>query len=107
MILQVPELWIAAVAAIIPLLTALAVRKEGTNATRALIAVAASATLAVVETAIGDGATVEGYLSTFVTVLITQLVSYSAVLAPLFRINETVFPTVGIGGGDQGGMSAG
>ena len=106
MIYEIPDLWVAAVAAIIPLISAFAVRKEGANATRALIAVAASAVLAVVETAIGDGATLEAYASLFVTVLVTQFVSYAAVLGPLLNINDIVFPNVGIGG-EPPSMSAG
>ncbi len=109
MIYELPDLWVPAVAALIPLLTAAAVRQDGSNRTRALVAVGATALLAIVSVATGDGATVEQYAATFTTALVTELAAYMALWSPIFEVNDKVLPDVGIGGDsdDTGGMSAG
>lgn len=107
-IVTLPALWVPIISAFIPLIAALAVRQDGSNAIRALIAVIASAAIAVIDVVTGSGATVNELLSTFGTALAVELVFYAAIWGPIVGINN-IAPNVGIGGAgaDTPGMSAG
>lgn len=95
--LVLPEVWVPVVAAFVPILSALAVKPEGSNWVRAAISIAAVAVLAVV-TQVTDsvpGDTVEGLVSTFLVSLVTAISSYTALWQHL-GVNSTVAPRVGV-----------
>lgn len=102
-VFQLPELWVPVAAAFIPLLSALAVKADGASAVRALIAIAATGVLAVVNVLVDDTPdTWESLLATFLTAAVTMLASYEAVWQHL-GINHRVLADKGLTAGGNGG----
>jgi hypothetical protein len=93
-----PDIWVAVIAALIPLLSSLAVRPEGSNLQRAAVAFVAAAVLAVVNQLVDDQAdTWESLLSAFAVAVIAQATAYITLWKNL-GANDRIAPTVGIGG---------
>ncbi len=99
-LITLPEVWVLPIGAIISLLVGLGTPADAENKTRALIAVVASAGVAVLEQIIAESFTVQGLGTTFATVFVTQLVAYVGAWTH-FNVNDR-----GVGARD-GAMSAG
>lgn len=93
-LIVLPDVWVPVVAAFIPLLTAFAVKREGSSATRALVAAVAVVILAVVEQITANDFTLEGLVSTGLIAAITQATWYLTIFKPLFNVNERAPDTV-------------
>lgn len=81
---QIPDVWMPLAAALLPILSGLAVRSDGQNWIRALIALVASGVLAVVET-LNDGQpdTWETLAVTFLIAVVTFVGSYEGLMRHL------------------------
>lgn len=93
------SVWVPVFSALIPILSALAVKQDGSSFWRAVIAVVAATLLAVVDQVVNapDGLTLSGLIVTAITALVLQVGMYLSVWKPLVNINDTALPTVGIG----------
>lgn len=92
------EIWLPVLSALIPILTALAVKSSGDSHLRALIAAGAAVVLAVIhEVTEAPSFTIEGLVVVAITALVVQVGTYLSVWKPLANVNETVLPNVGIG----------
>ncbi|MBT8213345.1 MAG: hypothetical protein KJN71_09380 [Acidimicrobiia bacterium] len=93
-VIVLPDVWVPVVAAFIPLLTAFAVKREGSNAMRALFAAIAVVVLSVVEQITANDFTLEGLVSTGLIAAVTQATWYVTVYKPLLNVNERAPDTV-------------
>ena len=106
--LVLPEVWLPAVAAFIPVLSAFAVSQDGTNRQRAAIAVIASGALAATETIVsGNTFTLEQLAISGLTAIVTQLALYASLWGPIVNVNALVAPKFGIKPADSDSMNAG
>lgn len=91
-------IWVPAVSALIPLLGSLAVRQDGSNVARVVVAVVASVLLAVANQFVEDpaGAAWEALLVTAITAFVVQAAFYVGLWTHA-NTNDRILPTVGIG----------
>ena len=92
------SVWVPILAVFIPVLTALAVKPEGSSTIRAGIAIVAACALAVVDQIVNaPDFTVSGLVVVAITALVVQVGAYLSFWKPLADINNTAVPSVGIG----------
>lgn len=95
-IIEVSELWVPFLAALIPGLVAFATAPTSGNRKRALLAFAASGGIAVLEQLIDGAVSVEGLLSTFLIAFVSQFTAYQAAWKPIIDANSRIAPNVAL-----------
>ena len=94
-VIVLPELWVLPVAALIPVLVALAFKASTGSGPRQILALVLTGVVSVVEQLISDGGSIESFIATFVLVMLTQLGTYLSTNKTLL-LNQRVAPEFGL-----------